>query len=64
MPTLATLIARCKPGRSIRQIALAAGVPENRIGYYLKPGSRINRLPDKDTIAAFARGRWAARRRT
>jgi hypothetical protein len=54
MPALAALIARCKPGSSLRQIALEAGLAENRIGYYLKPGSKITRLPEKSTITAFA----------
>jgi hypothetical protein len=55
MAQLAALIARCKPGQSLRQVSLAAGLPENRLGYYLKPGSKVTRLPEKATIAAFAR---------
>jgi DNA-binding phage protein len=52
---LAALIARCKPGLSVRKIAEDAGLAHNRLAYYLKPGSKVTRLPEKDTIVAFAR---------
>jgi transcriptional regulator with XRE-family HTH domain len=51
---LADLIARSQPGRSLNEISDAAGLPRNRIGYYLKPSSKVATVPSVDTVQAIA----------
>lgn len=42
---LRALIERTAPGRSVRELTAAAGMPENRLGYWTKPGTELNRMP-------------------
>ncbi|MGH3836935.1 MAG: hypothetical protein ACRDSF_14745 [Pseudonocardiaceae bacterium] len=60
MPSeLRRLIDRVAPGRSVRELTAAAGVPENRLGYWLRPASNLVRMPTLkqiDEIAAIIGG--------
>lgn len=49
------LLTRYRPGMSIRQIEQAAGLSENLLGYYLKPGSHVVRIPTVATLEEIAR---------
>lgn len=47
---LRALIKREAPGRSVRELEEAAGVPKGRLGYYLKPGTKLDGLPKMHRI--------------
>lgn len=42
---LRRLIDRVAPGRSVIQLTAAAGVSENKLAYWLKPSTRLTRMP-------------------
>lgn len=54
MKTLEALIKARNPNVSIRELAEAAGLPQNRLAYYLKPGSHVERMPTAETIELIA----------
>lgn len=49
------LMLKYRPGMSIRQIEQDHGLSENQLGYYLKPGSRVLRVPTVATLNDLAR---------
>jgi transcriptional regulator with XRE-family HTH domain len=51
---LTALIASHHPDKSIREIARAAGVPQNRLAYWVKPGSNIARMPSVGDLNSLA----------
>lgn len=55
METLERLITARNPNKSIRELTERAGIPHNRLAYYLKPGSKIERMPSAETIEVIAR---------
>lgn len=48
------LIERVAPGRSLRALTAAAGVSENKLGYWLKPGTTLSRMPTMEQIHEIA----------
>ncbi|MGH2371677.1 MAG: hypothetical protein ACRDI2_26190 [Chloroflexota bacterium] len=52
---LRKLIEEVAPGRSVRQLCADAGVPENRLGHWLKPGTQLVRMPTMWQIRDIAR---------
>lgn len=51
---LRALIERTAPGRSVRELTAAAGIPENRLGHWLKPGTVLSRIPTMAQIREIA----------
>ncbi|MGH3627102.1 MAG: helix-turn-helix domain-containing protein [Sciscionella sp.] len=51
---LRRLIERMAPGRSVRQLEEVAGAPQ-RLGYWLKPGTRVTRMPSAEQLQELAR---------
>lgn len=43
------------PDKSIIEIETEGGLAENRLGYYLKPSSKVTRIPRVETINLLAR---------
>lgn len=41
-------------GRSVRRLEQAAGLAENRLAYYLKPGSTVRHIPSVETLSSLA----------
>lgn len=55
---LGELIRRLHPEMSVRQLEARAGLPENTIGYWLKPSTDVKRIPHAEAVSdiAFALG--------
>jgi hypothetical protein len=55
---LGELIRRLHPDTSVRQLEVRAGLPENTIGYWLKPSTEVKRIPHAEAVSdiAFALG--------
>lgn len=55
---LGELIRRLHPDTSVRQLETRAGLPENTIGYWLKPSTEVKRIPHAEAVGdiAFALG--------
>lgn len=55
---LGELIRRLHPDTSVRQLEARAGLPENTIGYWLKPSTEVKRIPHAEAVGdiAFALG--------
>lgn len=51
---LRALIDRYNPGKSTLAVTTAAGVSENKLGYWLKPGTKITRMPTMDQMREMA----------
>lgn len=51
---LRRLIERAAPDRSLRQLTAAAGVPENKLGYWVKPGTTLSRMPTMTQLDEIA----------
>ena len=41
-------------GSNVRQLTAAAGVPENRLAYWVKPGTALTRMPTMQQIHELA----------
>lgn len=52
---LRALIQEMKPGVTVRQISLAAGLDPNRIAYYLKPSTDVDAMPRPLVMKEIAR---------
>jgi hypothetical protein len=55
---LGELIRRLHPDTSVRQLEARAGLPENALGYWLKPSTEVKRIPHAEAVGdiAFALG--------
>ena len=51
----AALMRRTQPNRSISEISKAAGLPWNRIGYYTRPDTVVDRMPSMASLREIAR---------
>ncbi|MGH3978432.1 MAG: hypothetical protein ACRDRZ_05460 [Pseudonocardiaceae bacterium] len=51
---LRQLIARVAPQRSVRQLTEAAGVPQGRLAYWLRPTTVVTRVPPWPTLSDIA----------
>lgn len=52
---LRALIQELHPGVTVRQLTLAAGLDANRIAYYLKPSTTVDRMPELSVLKEIAR---------
>lgn len=51
---LGELIRRLHPDTSVRQLEARAGLPENTIGYWLKPSTDVKRIPHAEAVGDIA----------
>lgn len=51
---LRALINDYRPGQSVRHIERTSGLAENKLGYWLKPGSSVKRMPNPATVNEIA----------
>lgn len=49
------LLTKHRPGVSIRQVEKDHGLSPNLLGYWLKPGSHVVRIPSVPTLIEIAR---------
>ena len=52
---LRALITDLHPGKTVRQLTLAADLDPNRIAYYLKPSTHIDQIPRVTVLKEIAR---------
>jgi hypothetical protein len=52
---LRALIQELHPGATVRQLTLAAGLDANRIAYYLKPSTTVDRMPESPVLKEISR---------
>lgn len=51
---LRALIGRAAPGRSVRSLTNAAGIPHNRLAYWLRPGTDPDAMPSMTAMRDIA----------
>lgn len=54
MDNVRDLVRQYNPGKSIIEVETTGGLAESRLGYYLKPGSKVTRIPRVETIELLA----------